>query len=114
MRPLTKGPWGVGMPYGLGTMDLGSQLGGYFTRPKGVFIGHGGETCKTKGIEPLPHIPTRAAADSQRFDPVTPDGFTGYVGYVPKLNASLAVFANAEDAIATTAAAAGALSLMGV
>lgn len=86
MRPLDKGVWGIGLPYGLGTMDLGSSLGGIYTRPVGTYIGHGGETY----------------------------GFTGQVGYIPKLNASLAVFANAEDVLATASAAAGALSLMGV
>ena len=51
-----------------------------------MFIGHGGETF----------------------------GFTGNVGFIPKLNASVAVFANAEDGVAIAEATAGALSLLGV
>ena len=83
-EPLDTGSFKV--PYGLGAMDLGSQLGGVFTRPEGAFYGHGGETF----------------------------GFTGYMGFVPKVNASLAVFANAEDVLATSEAAAGVLTFMGV
>lgn len=83
--PLDRGPWGIGLPYGLGAMDIGSQMG-LFKRPAGVYIGHGGETF----------------------------GFTGFAGFVPSKNVSLAIFANAENGAATLEATAAALSLLGV
>ena len=86
MKPLDTGSWGIGVLYGLGTMDMGSQLPGVYCREPGVLVGHGGETF----------------------------GFTGTVGYIAKINASLAVFANAEDGVATESAVAGALTLLGV
>jgi len=85
MTPLDSGTWGVGLPYGLGTMDLGSQLPGSFKRPIGTYIGHGGETY----------------------------GFNSYVGFIPSLNVSLAVVANQENLLAVAEATAGALSLLG-
>lgn len=84
-QKLDRGPFGVGMPYGLGVMDIGSQLG-LFQRPVDTYIGHAGETF----------------------------GFTGFAGFVPRVNASLAIFANAENLAATTAAAAAALAMLGV
>ena len=67
-------------------MDLGSQLEGVWRRPFGTYIGHGGETF----------------------------GFNAFVGYIPRLNTSLAVVANAEDLLAVAEATAGALTILGV
>jgi len=39
-NPLSKKSWSVGLPYGLGIMDLGFEAG---MKP-GAFVGHGGET----------------------------------------------------------------------
>lgn len=82
---LDFGSFGIGIPYGLGLMDLGSQLV-IKKRPVGTYIGHGGETF----------------------------GFTGFTGFVPSKNVSLAVFANAENVVATMSATSAALSMLGV
>mmetsp|Transcript_30811 Transcript_30811/g.92046 ORF Transcript_30811/g.92046 Transcript_30811/m.92046 type:complete len:140 (+) Transcript_30811:906-1325(+) len=79
MEPLDTGAFGVGLPYGLGTMDLGSQLEWPSTRRFGTFYGHGADTF----------------------------GFTGTFGYIPKINASLAVVANTELGLAVDQAVIG-------
>lgn len=40
MQKLGKKSWAIGLPYGLGLMDLGFESG----REPGAFVGHGGET----------------------------------------------------------------------
>ena len=95
-----------------GTMDLGSQLEWPSTRRFGTFYGHGADTFGFTGACGLPW--TAALGVSGRSAP--PRVFApclGTFGYIPKINASLAVVANTELGLAVDQAVIGALDILG-